>query len=119
MRVLGNICWVLFGGGLLSVVWAIYGIVCCLTILGIPFGIQCFKLATFILWPFGRQIYYANNTETFIGNICWIFLCGWKLAIASLVIGLIWCASIIGIPFGLQCFKMARLALLPFGARVL
>lgn len=70
------------------------------------------------LWPFGRDVLYSNSSFSFLLNVIWILLFGWELAIASCIIGLIWCITIIGIPFGLQCFKFARLAMFPFGAQI-
>lgn len=118
MRVLGNILWVLFGGGILAVLWAIVGLFCCCTIIGIPTGIQCFKFTSLVIWPFGRNVIFANCTTSFLLNVLWILVFGWKLAVISCVLGLIWCITIVGIPFGTQCFKFARLALMPFGAHI-
>ena len=84
-----------------------------------PVGFQCFKFAQFILWPFGKDIMFSTSTGSFLLNILWIMLFGWELAIASLIVGMIWCVTIIGIPFGMQCFKFAKLALLPFGSSVI
>lgn len=82
-------------------------------------GLQCFKFAGFMIWPFGRDIYYSNNIVDFFWNILWIIVFGWELAVFAFFIGLIWCVTIVGIPFGIQCFKFARLALMPFGARII
>lgn len=118
MRVFGNILWVLFGGGILAVLWGIAGLLCCCTIIGIPTGIQCFKFTSLVIWPFGRNVIFANCTTSFLLNILWILVFGWELAVISCVLGLIWCITIVGIPFGTQCFKFARLALMPFGAQI-
>ena len=119
MRVFGNILWVFCGGALLSVMWGIVGILCFCTIIAIPIGIQCFKFASLVLWPFGRNITYSNQTSSFLLNILWILLFGWELTIASLIISAIWCLTIVGIPFGMQTLKFARLALSPFGAEII
>jgi len=119
MSFIGNILWLLFGGIILALLWAIAGLLVCLTIIGIPFGLQCFKFAGFALWPFGRQVVIGElGVGSLIGNILWILLLGWELCISHLVIGALFCITIIGIPFGLQHFKLAMLAILPFGARI-
>ena len=119
MKTIANLLWVIFGGLELALGWALAGLLCCLTIVGIPFGTQCFKIAGFVLWPFGRHVdYERGGAANFLLNLLWILLLGWELALASLVTGLLWCVTIVGIPFGVQAFKFAKLALLPFGARV-
>jgi len=116
MKTLGNIIWFLFGGLFLAIEWFIAGILCCITIIGIPFGVQCFKLAGLSLWPIGKEISYRKSgVGSVIGNILWVIVFGWELALSHLVVGLIYCATIIGIPFGLQCFKLAQVSLFPFG----
>ncbi len=120
MRFIGNILWLIFGGLIGALLWAIAGVLVCLTIIGIPFGLQCFKFAGFVLWPFGRDVEIGSfGVGSLIGNILWILLLGWELCITHLTIGAVLCLTIIGIPFGIQHFKLALLALLPFGARVL
>ena len=118
MRLIGNILWVLLGGLVVALLWAVVGIVCCCTILAIPLGVQCFKFASLILWPFGRDVVFSNSNFSFLLNLLWILVFGWGLAAASLVFGLLWCLTIVGIPFGLQFMKFARLAFTPFGARI-
>lgn len=119
MSILGNLLWILFGGFIASLGWLLAGIICCITIIGIPFGLQCFKIAGFVLAPFGKDIVSGRfGAMGLLGNILWIVFLGWELAIGHLVIGLLFCITLIGIPFGLQHFKLARLALLPFGARI-
>lgn len=119
LRFLGNIIWLIFGGIIGAILWALAGLLWCITIIGIPLGVQCFKIAGFVLWPFGRDIDIGNfGAGGLILNIIWIILCGWELAIHHLVIGLIFCVTIIGIPFGLQHFKLAKLGFVPFGARI-
>jgi len=117
MKTIGNLLWFLFAGLFLALLWLISGLLCCITIVGIPFGIQCFKLAGLSLWPFGKEITYGRmGVGSVIGNILWIVFFGWELALTHLVIGLFFCITIIGIPFGLQCFKLAQVSLFPFGA---
>ena len=119
MNFIGNIVWLIFGGILGAILWVIAGMILCITIIGIPFGIQCFKIAGFVLWPFGRQIELGGfGVGGLLLNIIWIIFLGWELAVTHLVIGLIFCVTIIGIPFGLQHFKFAQLGLMPFGAQI-
>lgn len=119
MHLLGNVIWIVFGGLISAILWFIAGILCCITFVGIPFGIQCFKIASFVLSPFGRDIEIRGfGLGSFIGNILWIILLGWELCLSHLVVGLIFCITIIGIPFGKQHFKLAKLSLIPFGARI-
>jgi uncharacterized membrane protein YccF (DUF307 family) len=119
MYLLGNLVWMIFGGIVSFILWAVAGLICCLTIVGIPFGIQCLKIAFFILWPFGKDVEIGKfGVGGFVGNLVWILLFGWELSVSHLVIGLVLCLTIIGIPFGKQHFKFAKLALLPFGARI-
>ena len=117
MNLIGNLLFLLLGGFALSLGWALAGLLCCLTIVGIPIGIQCFKFAGLVLWPFGREIHYRQaGAVSLLANILWLVFFGLELALASAVMGLVFCVTLIGIPFGLQYFKFARLALMPFGA---
>ncbi len=118
MKVFGNIMWFIFGGGILALLWFVAGLICFITLIGIPLGIQCMKFAGFVLYPFGRCVEYSSKMGHFLLNILWIMLCGWELAIISFVVGIIWCVTIIGIPFGIQSIKFAQLAIMPFGAEV-
>lgn len=116
---IGNIIWLLFGGIIASIMWFIAGLILCVTIIGIPFGVQCFKIAGFVLWPFGKEIELGYfGVEGLLLNIIWLILFGWEIAITHLVIGLIFCITIVGIPFRLQHFKLAKLGLIPFGAKI-
>lgn len=119
MSFLGNILWLILGGLISAIGWLVSGLLLCVTIIGIPFGVQCFKIAGLVLWPFGRQVEIGNfGAGGLIFNIIWIIFFGWELAIAHLIIGVSFCITIIGIPFGLQHFKLARLGLIPFGANI-
>ncbi len=119
MKFLGNIIWLLLGGIVLSVLWAVSGIVLCVTIVGIPFGVQCFKIAGLVLWPFGKDIELGNfGVGGMLFNIIWLVVFGWEFAVMHVVIGLLYCITIIGIPFGMQHFKLAKLGILPFGAQI-
>ena len=90
----------------------------CITIVGIPIGKQCFKLCSISLNPFGKEVEYGGGAVSFIVNILWIIFSGIELAITNLALGAILCVTIVGIPFGMQYFKIAKLSLMPFGAQV-
>ncbi|HEX3025210.1 MAG TPA: YccF domain-containing protein [Chitinophagaceae bacterium] len=121
MNFIGNIIWLIFGGFISALAYLFGGFVLCFTIIGIPFGLQCFKLATFILWPFGSKIVYANNgggcLQT-IGNIIWLFTGGLCAAISHFIFGCLLFISIIGIPFGRKHFQLIELSLMPFGKKI-
>ena len=119
MGCLGNIIWFLFGGIWQGLGWVLAGLLWCITIVGIPIGMQCFKLAGLAFFPFGKDVVYGGGAMSLIANVLWMLLSGIPLAIAAVLNGLALCISIIGIPFGLQCFKLAKLALSPFGATVI
>ena len=118
MKVLLNVLWIIFGGIFLSAYWAFIGCILYLTIIGIPFGIQCFRFANFMLFPFGREIVYSRNTVSLILNILWIILFGLNLSLWSLAIGFLWCVTIVGVPIGFQAIKFVKLSLMPFGAKI-
>ncbi len=118
MKTIANIFWIIFGGLELAIFWAAAGILLCLTIVGIPFGIQCFKFANLMLFPFGREVVYSTKTVSILLNILWIVIFGANLALWSLIIGALWCLTIVGIPVGLQVIKFAKLSLMPFGAKI-
>ncbi|MBQ9162430.1 MAG: YccF domain-containing protein [Clostridia bacterium] len=117
LRVLSNILWVLLGGLWLALVWGICGVVLCLTVVGIPFGLQCFKIARLSLLPYGKKV-ELNFSEHPIANIIWLFVGGWEMALMYLLFGALSCMTVIGIPKGIQCFKIMKLAFFPFGARI-
>lgn len=117
MKTLGNILWFLLTGFWTGLAYAILGLIWCITIIGIPFGKQCFKLAGLMFWPFGKDVDCDFGKHAIL-NIIWIIFGGLELCLGFLLAGLFWCITIIGIPFGKQCFKFARLALMPFGATV-
>ncbi len=119
MRTLGNILWFLLGGFELGLVFLVEGIALLLTIIGIPFGLQWFKILPLVFCPFGKGIRYPKVTGGgVLGNILWVLFIGWWNAIACLLLGVVFCVTIVGIPFGLQWFKLARMLFLPFGAEV-
>ncbi len=118
MGCIGNGLWFLFGGVWLGLGWVIEGILWCITIVGIPIGVQCFKYAGLAFAPFGKEVQYGGGAVSLLLNIIWIIVGGIPLAVEAAIIGCIFCITIIGIPFGKQCFKLAKLALMPFGASV-
>lgn len=118
MRFLGNLLWCLFGGLFSALSWTLAGLFWCITIVGIPVGMQCFKFANLSLFPFGKEILYAGGAPSLLFNLLWLLLSGLPLAISHTIWGCVLCLTIVGIPFGLQFFKIARLALFPFGSRV-
>lgn len=118
MSIIGNIIWFLFGGILAGLAWFLFGLLWCCTIIGIPVGLQCFKLGQLSFFPFGKDVEVSGETTSLVLNILWLIFGGVELAVTHVVFGLILCCTIIGIPFGLQHFKLAKLALLPFGAKI-
>ncbi len=119
MKFIGNLLWFIFGGLIMGASWFLAGLIWCVTIIGIPWGVQCFKFAKLCLFPFGKEVRYGGGAGSLILNIIWIAITGVPMAIESLIVGLILCVTIVGIPFGKQCFKMAKLALMPFGTEII
>lgn len=118
MRTIGNILWFFLGGIWLWLGWMVAGLLWCITIIGIPWGLQCFKFAQIMLWPFGRDIVWGGGGVSFLANVIWLLISGLPLAFGHCVSGAALCITIVGIPFGLQSFKFAKLALMPFGAQI-
>ncbi|NMA73991.1 MAG: YccF domain-containing protein [Bacteroidales bacterium] len=121
MKLLGNIIWLIFGGFMIALEYFTAGFVMLLTIIGIPFGLQSFKLGIMALWPFGSKVVPAENKSgclNLIMNIIWIIIGGIPIVLTHLFWGLILCITIIGIPFGKQHFKMVPLAFSPFGKSI-
>ncbi|MCI9321051.1 MAG: YccF domain-containing protein [Lachnospiraceae bacterium] len=118
MGCLGNFLWFIFGGFVSGLSWCLAGVIWCITIIGIPVGTQCFKMAGLSFFPFGKEVTYGGGAGSLILNVLWLIISGLPLAIEHLAIGAALCITIIGIPFGLQQFKLAKLALMPFGATV-
>lgn len=120
MSLLGNILWFILGGFLMGLGYIFAGLLYCITIIGIPFGYQLMKIGIYVMCPFGRSIELDKGEPGCLSmafNIIWV-LCGWlELALMHIVIGCILCITIIGIPFGIQHFKIAKLAFLPFGQK--
>ena len=117
MKTLGNIIWFLLVGLVSAIAWFLLGVLWCITIIGIPFGRQCFKLARLFIWPFGAVVNTHFDKHP-IANILWLIFGGLELVFGYVISGVLFCITIIGIPFGKQCFKLAKLALLPFGADI-
>lgn len=117
-RFLGNIAWFILYGFISGLAWLFIGLLWCITIVGIPVGIQCFKLSCVSFFPFGKNILLGTKTSSVILNILWIIFGGLELALGYLAAGILFCCTIIGIPLGLQCFKLVKLSFLPFGAKI-
>jgi uncharacterized membrane protein YccF (DUF307 family) len=121
MKFLGNILWLVLGGLLVALVYFSVGLLFCLTVIGIPFGVQLIKLGVYALWPFGHELVYGPGQPgclSTVMNVLWILLGWWEIALTHLAFGLILCLTIIGIPWGLQHFKMALGAVFPFGKEI-
>lgn len=121
MNTIGNLIWLLFGGLISALGYVVGGAVLCLTIIGIPFGLQCFKLANFVLWPFGRMAVNTNRSSgclALVLNIIWLLFGGIWIALAHLIFGLLLAITIIGLPFARQHFKLIEVSLLPFGKTI-
>lgn len=121
MKILGNIIWLLFGGLIASIQYLIGSILLILTIIGIPFGLQTLKLAVLMLWPFGSEVVQKENPAGCLStlmNVLWILLGGIWISLTHLIFGILLFITLIGIPFGKQHFKLASLALTPFGKEV-
>ena len=118
MKILGNILWLIFGGVATALEYFTSGFILCLTIIGIPFGLQIFKLGILALWPFGSTVTNKQTTGGCLNlfmNVLWLIVGGVWIMLTHLLFGVLCCITIVGIPFGLQHFKLAGLALSPFG----
>lgn len=121
MKTLGNILWIIFGGFMIALEYFISGFMMMLTIIGIPFGLQAFKLGILALWPFGHKVERIESSSgclNLIMNVIWFFIGGFWIALTHLFWGVIFCITIIGIPFGKQHFKLIELSLSPFGRQI-
>lgn len=122
MKFIGNLIWLIMGGLLTAVMYWIAGILMCITIIGIPFGVQLVKIGTLSLWPFGHDLTPIAGSESsclqIIFNVLWIALGWWEIALTHLTFGLILCCTIVGIPWGIQHFKLAMASIIPFGKEV-
>ncbi len=121
MKTIGNLIWLIFGGFAIALEYLIGSIVLMITIIGIPFGLQTLKLGLLALWPFGSRVETIEESSgclNLIMNIIWIIFGGFWIALTHVVLGVLLCITIIGIPFGKQHFKFIKLGLFPFGKRV-
>lgn len=118
MKILGNIIWLVFGGFLVALEYLVSSIALFITIIGIPFGLQTLKIGILALWPFGSEVVSTDSAHGCLStlmNIIWFFVGGIWIFLTHVILGVIFCITIIGIPFGMQHFKLAGLALTPFG----
>lgn len=121
MRTIGNIIWLLFGGIFIALEYFISSLLMCITIIGIPFGIQTFKLGLLALWPFGKTVKESETAHGCVSvfmNVIWILFGGFWIALSHLAFAIVFTITIIGIPFAKQHFKLAGLALTPFGREI-
>jgi uncharacterized membrane protein YccF (DUF307 family) len=120
MRLIGNIIWFVLCGWWMAIAYVLAGIVAFILIITIPFGIAAFRIAGYALWPFGRSVVVRRDAgvASVIGNIIWIILFGWGLAIGHLTAGILMCVTIIGIPLGLANFKLIPISLVPLGVQI-
>lgn len=121
LRLIGNLIWLVLAGWAMCVSYLAAGALLCITVIGIPFGVAAFRLAFFVIWPFGRVAVHDPDRVpgvSAIANVLWFVLAGWWLALGHLVTGVLLCVTIIGIPWGIQSFKLAGLALAPLARRI-
>lgn len=119
MSCLGNLIWMIFGGIVNALGWLFFGVLWCITIIGIPIGLQCFKMAKLQLAPFGKDVVTIDDGGvSLIMNILWLIFGGLFMCLANLISAVFLCITIIGIPFAMQSVKIAKLSLMPFGKDV-
>lgn len=120
MRTLLNIIWLVLSGFWLFLAYVGAGILLCILIITIPWGIASFRIAVYALWPFGRTVVAKHNSGvwSFLGNVIWVILAGWWLALAHIASGILLCITIIGIPLGIADFKMVPISLMPLGKEI-
>jgi uncharacterized membrane protein YccF (DUF307 family) len=120
MRLLLNVIWLVLAGFWMALAYVLAGIICCVLIVTIPFGIASFRIANYALWPFGRTAVVRRDAgvASLIGNVVWIIFAGWWLAVGHIVTGIALCVTIIGIPLGLANFKMIPVSLVPLGREI-
>ena len=129
MRTIANILWVIFGGWLSALLWLIAALFMVISIIGIPWARACVDIAKFSFWPFGSRLVsrahvtgradIGTGSLGLIGNVIWFIFGGWYLALSHLIIGALWCITIIGIPFGVAHFRLMRQAFAPIGQMVI
>ena len=120
MRTILNVVWLILCGWWMAILYFLAGLIAFILIITIPFGIAAWRIGGYVLWPFGRQIEMRQDAGlgSLIGNIIWIVLFGWELALGHLISGIALCLTIIGIPLGLANFKIIPISLLPLGVRI-
>jgi uncharacterized membrane protein YccF (DUF307 family) len=120
MRLILNLIWLILCGWWMAIAYIVAGIICFVLIITIPFGIAAFRIAGYVVWPFGRSIIWNHRAgvASIIGNVIWVILIGWWLAIGHLTSGILLCITIIGIPLGLANFKMIPISLVPLGVQI-
>jgi uncharacterized membrane protein YccF (DUF307 family) len=120
MKALLNVIWLVFSGIWMAIAYCFFGALACLTIVGIPFGIAAFRIASYALWPFGRDIVKraGHGAASTVGNLVWFIIAGLWLAIGHALSGVALCLTIVGIPLGLANFKMIPVSLTPLGREI-
>lgn len=120
MRLVSNIIWLVFAGLWLAIGYVIAALICFIFIITIPFGIAALRIAAYTVWPFGATVVRRDDAgaASAIGNVLWVLFCGWWLALAHVIAGIVLCISIIGIPLGLACFKLVPVSFWPLGREV-
>ncbi|WP_433336759.1 YccF domain-containing protein [Spirillospora sp. CA-294931] len=120
MRTVLNVIWLVLAGFWLAIGYLVAGVICCVLIITIPFGIASFRIAVFALWPFGNTVVRRDDAgaASAVGNVIWLVVAGWWLALGHLFTGAVLCVTIIGIPFGIANFKLIPVSLLPLGREI-
>ncbi|WFN92922.1 YccF domain-containing protein [Gordonia sihwensis] len=120
MRTILNVLWLVLCGLWMAIGYVLAGVVCCILIITIPFGIASFRMANYALWPFGRTVVRkpTAGAASTVGNVIWIIVAGIWLALGHLTTGLALCITVIGIPLGVASFKMIPISLVPLGAEI-
>ena len=120
MRVILNLLWLVLSGIWLFLGYLVAGVLCCITIVGIPFGVASFRIGAYALWPFGRDLVRRRSAgaPSAIGNVLWFVLAGWWVALGHAITGLLLCLTVIGLPLGGANFKMMAVALMPLGQEI-
>ncbi len=122
MNLLGNLIWLIFGGFVAALGYVTGGLVLCLTIVGIPWGLQCFKMAGLVLWPFGKKVVSDGSSSGCLSvfcNIIWLLCGGLCTALTHIVFGILLFVTIIGIPWARQHFKLIEISMMPFGKKII
>jgi uncharacterized membrane protein YccF (DUF307 family) len=120
VRLVLNIIWFVFAGVWMAIAYTLAAVICFILIITIPFGIAALRIAMFALWPFGKTVVRSDDAgvASAVGNVLWLVLCGWWLALGHLITGVALCLTIIGIPLGLANFKLIPISLLPLGREI-